>query len=45
MIIFLIQNTPEKESGQKTPWLESYCSFLVSGDLLRMVQSQVWGTK
>ena len=42
MIIFVI---PEKESGQKAPWLESYCSFTVLGDLLRALQNQISGTK
>ncbi len=34
-----------KESGQKAPWFESYRSFSVFGDILRMLQSQVRGIK
>ena len=45
MVVLTISHTLEKESGQKSPQLESYCSFLVSGDLLRMLWSQIWGTK
>ena len=45
MVVLTISHTPEKELGQKAPRLESYCSFLISRDLLRMLQSQNWGTK
>ena len=41
MIIIIIYNTLEKELGEKAPRLEIYCNILVSGDLLRMLESQI----
>ena len=41
---FDLENS-KKKSGQKAPWLEIYCNSSVSRDLLRMLQSQIWGTK
>ena len=45
MVVLTISHTLEKELGQKALWLGSYCSFKFSRDLLRMLQSQIWGTK
>ena len=45
MVVLTISHTPKKESGQKALRLGSYCSFKISGDLLRMFQNGIWGIK
>ena len=45
MIILIISHTPKKESGQKALQLGIYCSFKFYVDLLRTLQSQIWGIK
>ena len=45
MVLIKILHTSKKELGQNALRLGSYCSFNFPRDLLRVLQSQIWGTK